>query len=61
MQGTATGDGPATDEDCERYAGIINNYQEMASVDDPKHARLELAAANQVMDAAENQGCFWID
>jgi hypothetical protein len=26
-----------------------------------KHARLELAAANQVMDKAENQGCFWID
>ena len=61
MQGAATGDGPATNADCQRAADSINNLRDMASIEGGKNAKIDQAQANQVMDAAENAGCFWID
>ncbi len=60
MQGAATGNGPATNAYCQRAADSINNLNEMASIDTAKGAKIDRAQANQVMDAAENAGCFWI-
>jgi hypothetical protein len=65
IHGAATGDGFATNADCEKAASSINNIRDMAGIyqsgGDTKTANQLYGQANQVMDAAENAGCFWID
>jgi negative regulator of sigma E activity len=61
MQGAATGDGPATNADCQRAADSINSLRDLASIEGGRNAKIDQAQANQVMNAAENAGCFWID
>ena len=64
LQGAATGDGTATNADCERYAEAINIFldaEEMArDYGRRKEARTAAGQAAQVMNKAENEGCFWI-
>lgn len=59
--GTSTGDGPATQDDCEFFAGVANQYvkeAEGALIDgDDAQAGYLLDLADEVEDHAMDEGC----
>ena len=66
MEGGATGDGPADDDECERYASAINEAIGELQEDLDNVADLPTIAADQdQIDTLKNdgmdRGCFFID
>lgn len=65
LQGGATGDGPASDQDCEGAADLANSYLSDAQ-QNTKDGNYGLAAADlqlagETVDGAMDNGCFFID
>jgi hypothetical protein len=61
----ATGDGPATQEDCDRFASAINSWQDQVMVDGAAgqmdQAIQDMRNADALQDKALDEGCFIID
>lgn len=65
MQGGATGDGPADDNECEEAAGLIDTFNALAEGDekygDGSRAAGYRQRAAEEEDAEMDHGCFFID
>jgi hypothetical protein len=65
LQGGSTGDGPATEQDCEDAADLANSYLSDAQTNtkngDYGLAAADLQLAGETVDGAMDNGCFFID
>ena len=65
VQGGATGDGPADDAACEKYANAVNSWND-AATDEGVAGNLDQAihdygVAQQIENQGLDDGCFFID
>ncbi len=63
----STGDGPATEADCDRYANSMNGLIDLATTlvtqgqDEPGEVEFIVESVESIRDEAEDQGCFVVD